>query len=66
MLALGLSTRKSEITPIMTFLIIYFLVQILYLVFGTFLGHFSPCNFKIFHRQPSMVAGIFTEPPSPP
>ena len=42
---------------------IYFLVQILF--FGTVLERFSPCNFKIFRRQPTMVADIFTQPPSP-
>ena len=40
-------------------LIIYFLVQVLF--FGTVLGHFSQCNFKIFHRCPTMVADIFTQ-----
>ena len=44
----------------MRFLIIYFLDQVLF--FGTVLGHFSQCNFKIFHRCPTMVTDIFTQP----
>ena len=44
----------------MRFLIIYFLDQGLF--FGTVLGHFSQCNFKIFHRCPTMVTDIFTQP----
>ena len=50
----------------MRFLIIYFLVQVL--VYGTVLGHFGQCNFKIFRRWPTMLADIFTQhtPPPPP
>ena len=43
----------------MGFLIIHFLVQISF--FGTVLGYFSWCNFKIFHRRRTMVADIFTQ-----
>ena len=37
-----------------------------FLFFGTFLWRFSQCNFKIFRRQPTMVADIFPQLPSLP
>ena len=43
----------------MKFLIIYFQVQISF--FGTVLGHFNQCNFKIFCRWPTMAINIFTQ-----
>ena len=45
----------------MRILIIYFLVQILF--FGTVLGYFSQCNFKICRHQPTMVDDILTQLP---
>ena len=46
----------------MWFLIIYFLVQISF--FGTILGHFSQCYFKIFRRRPTLVPTLLLSPHS--
>ena len=46
----------------MRFRIIYFLVQSSF--FATVLGYFSQCNFKVFRQQPTMVANVFTRPPT--
>ena len=45
----------------MRFCVIFSLVQISF--FGTVLGRFFQCNYKIFCRRPNMAANTFTQCP---